>query len=56
MGPDCSQQEGPTPKEGSMQPPCCLIPNNEDYANPAENLRVRGSGYKGRPRGNQFKQ
>ena len=32
MGPDFKQQEGLTPKEGSLQPSCCLIQKNEDCA------------------------
>ena len=38
MGPNFKQQEGPIPKEGSLQPSCCLIQKNEDYAEPAVDL------------------
>ena len=38
MGPNFKQQEGSIPKEGSLQPSCCLIQKNEDYAEPAADL------------------
>ena len=30
MGPDCPQQEGPTPEEGGLQPSCHLIQQIEN--------------------------
>ena len=30
MGPDCPQQEGPTPEEGGLQPSCHLIQQTEN--------------------------
>jgi hypothetical protein len=30
VGPDCPQQEGPTPEEGGLQPSCHLIQQTEN--------------------------
>jgi hypothetical protein len=44
VGPNFKQQEAPTPKEGSLQPSCCLIQKNEDYAKPAADLEESARG------------
>ncbi len=31
MGPDCPQQEGPTPEEGGLQPSCHLIQQTKNF-------------------------
>ena len=33
MGPDCPQQEGPTPEEGGLHPSCHLIQQIENSGN-----------------------
>ena len=44
MGPNFKQQKGPTPKEGSLQPSCCLIQKNEDYVELAVDLERSARG------------